>query len=619
VFGAVISARRVESRVLPAALLGALAVVLVFTRLSGLGVSFWRDEILSIVHYSSGGPHSIWLGHYEPNDHVLFNFLSWATTSAVGHSEVDYRLWSVGPSIGAVVLVSGWLWQTWSRWLAVAFAGLAVTSPVALELGNQARGYGLGFLAGALLLISAASIARGGGRRWFAGLAAAGLLGTWTLTGFLIAYAGQAGSLIPDRRARRGVVVASVVVLAGTLVFYAPLLGAILGSTGDFKPAGQPLRWDALVFGPGDQLLAPTSRLLLHVHSAAGYQLIFLGLAVGGGVGLWRAGERFVLLALAGPLVFTELALTILAVSVNPRFVSFLLFHCLLLLALGVLALGRVAARAVRARSPVIVVASALLAVMVVRVVQLNDYWNRVPLENFKRVAQVVHRAGFSDATTDSLKPLDLRFYLGKGHVRVLPPEQLEALFCGTRQPLAYVDHLASPEIKYAGDPVRPMRVSVSCLRARDATLVTVPERKRGVPVNVWLLCAPALALASAGCGGGHPATAVRLVLTSAPRAVASACGKQKSFLQYPARQQIGAAGTVTPTPSGTWRAKVKVKRCLGTAYNRFIKLRATTGVNGSFGASIGPLPPGYYQVRAEVRTTAGLTDSARIYFHVAR
>ncbi|MHB8659764.1 MAG: hypothetical protein ACYC91_17815 [Solirubrobacteraceae bacterium] len=487
------SLRRIGPSALPLAFVLALGAALLWTRLTGLGVSFWRDEIYSVVHYASRGPGSIWLGHYEPNDHVLFNFLSWATSGLLGRSETVYRLWSVGPAIAGIGVVTWWLRRTWSPWLAVIFAGLAVTSPLHLELAKQARGYGLGFLAGGLLLLSAVSIARGGGPRAYAGLAAAGLIGIWTLTGFLLAFVGQASSLLPSKRARRGTAVVTLLVVAGGLVFYAPLLGAVLGPLSHpgsyFKAAvGSPLGWDAFLLGPPDQFLGPTFRHLLGVHSSIAYEVIGVGLAASGGAGLWRSGERLVLFALAGPLVFTEASLTLLHVSVNPRFVSFLLFHFLVLVALGVIAWGRVAARARGVRWVVPVAGVTLIAVLAVRLVALNEHWDAVPIENFKQVARVVHRAGFADVVTDSVRPRGLRYYLGIGHVQVLSPEHLEALFCHSRQPLAYVDHLAYPEITYAGDPLRPMPVTVSCLRSRGATLISVPEREHGLPVDVWLL-----------------------------------------------------------------------------------------------------------------------------------
>lgn len=467
--------------------------MLLWTRLTGLGASFWRDEIFSVVHYSNRGPGSIWFGHYEPNNHVLFNFLSWGTANLLGHSEAVYRLWSVLPATAAVGLVTWWLWQNWSSWLAVVFACLAVTAPLHLELAKQARGYGLGFLAGALLLVGAVSIVRRPSRRWYVVLAVAGLLGTWTLTGFLLAFVGEVYSLLPSKQARRGVAIVTAVVLAGALVFYAPLLGAILGPLGHRgsyfnAEVGRPLGWDSFLLGPSDQFFGPVARLLLHVHAAAFYQVAGVALAASGAISLWRSGDRLLLLALAGPLVFTELSLTALHVNVNPRFVSFLLFHFLLLVGLGLLAWGRAAGNVPGLRWLVPAAGAVLMVVLSVRLVDLNDRWDAVPIENFKQVAQVVHGAGFADVVTDSVRPRGLRYYLGTPHVRIPSPERLEALFCRTRQPLAYVDHLAYREIKYAGDPVRPMPVSVSCLRSRHATLVSVPQRDRGLPVEVWLL-----------------------------------------------------------------------------------------------------------------------------------
>jgi len=144
------------------------------------------------------------------------------------------------------------------------------------------------------------------------------------------------------------------------------------------------------------------------------------------------------------------------------------------------------------------------------------------------------------------------------------------------------------------------------------------PDRYRGLPVHVWLLCAPALAVGVAGCGGSHAAPTVKVKVTSAPRAAASACGKLKDYWQYASGQQIGVAGKVRPVPSGSWHAKVKLKRCLGTAYRSFSKQRATLGVHGTFGVTLGPLPSGYYELRAEVVTAAGHTNSRRVFFHVA-
>ena len=563
-----------------------------------------------------------------PNDHVLFNLLAWTAAQMFGGSEAVYRIWSVVPGIAAVGLVTWWLWRSWSRWVSVVFCALAVTSPLHLELVKQARGYGLGYLAGALMLVCAVSIAgRGGGRRALAGLALAGLVGTWTLTGFLIAFAGQLGALAPNRRVRRGLLLVGAVVGIGTLAFYAPLLHVFFDPIGHKNyfgaSTGSPLSWAAFLTGPPDQFLGPTARLLLHVNSTFAFTAVGLVLAALGGVWLWRAGRRPVLLVLAGPPIFTELVLTVLQVNFNPRFVSFLQFHFLLLVAIGGVAGARDLARLARTRVPLILAGVALLAVVATRTVQLNDHWDAMPIENAKLVAQIVRRAGYRSVVTDSLKPWSLRYYLGGRQVHVLPPEQLQSLLCRGGEPLAFVDQLAYAEVMYAGNPVRPMPISDSCLRSRGARLVIVPERNAperygGLPVHVWLLCAPAAALGLVGCGGSHGLPAIKVKVTPAPRTAASACGKLKNYWQYAAGQRIGVAGKVRPEPSGRWHIKFKLKRCQGTAYGTFSKQRATLGAHGTFGVTLGPLPSGYYELRAELVSTTSRTVSRRVFFHVA-
>jgi hypothetical protein len=74
----------------------------------------------------------------------------------------------------------------------------------------------------------------------------------------------------------------------------------------------------------------------------------------------------------------------------------------------------------------------------------------------------------------------------------------------------------------------------------------------------------------------------------------------------------------VTPNPSGNWHAKLKLKRCAGSEFREFSKSRATTGTNGSFGATLGTLAAGYYVLRAEVTTSSGRIRSGKMYFHVA-
>ncbi|HEX2427021.1 MAG TPA: hypothetical protein VHI53_03790, partial [Gaiellaceae bacterium] len=94
-----------------------------------------------------GGPHAILAGPYIPNNHELFSFLGWATTSVLGESAVALRLWSVVPFLLGVAVVTVWLHRRVGALSAVLFLFLATMSPLLLDITRMARGYGLAFLA----------------------------------------------------------------------------------------------------------------------------------------------------------------------------------------------------------------------------------------------------------------------------------------------------------------------------------------------------------------------------------------------------------------------------------------------------------------------------------------
>ena len=60
-----------------------------------------------------------------PNNHVLYNLLSWVTTGAVGRFEASYRIWSVVPGVAAVALAAWWAWKR--------------IGPIAAHRGRRAR------------------------------------------------------------------------------------------------------------------------------------------------------------------------------------------------------------------------------------------------------------------------------------------------------------------------------------------------------------------------------------------------------------------------------------------------------------------------------------------------
>ena len=88
-----------------------MGLVLVWSRFANLGTSFWSDEAYSAYYYSNRGPHGIWFGTYVPNNHVLYNLLSWVTQAGIGRFEASYRIWSVVPGAAAVVLCAWWVWN----------------------------------------------------------------------------------------------------------------------------------------------------------------------------------------------------------------------------------------------------------------------------------------------------------------------------------------------------------------------------------------------------------------------------------------------------------------------------------------------------------------------------
>jgi hypothetical protein len=211
--------------VLPLVCLGVFALVLLWTRLVGLDQSLQNDEIFAVERYIVPGPDGTLFGDYEPNDHVLFNLVTWVTTLGLGRSEALYRLWSVLPGMAAVGLLGWWCWGRLGRWTAVVFTLLAVVAPNHLELFKQARGYGLVTLAGAAMLVVADRFELTGSRRWLAGWGTAAFVGVYTHFGIAPALAGQAGVMATRRDLRRSVFVATAIVTALALVGYAPLLG----------------------------------------------------------------------------------------------------------------------------------------------------------------------------------------------------------------------------------------------------------------------------------------------------------------------------------------------------------------------------------------------------------
>jgi hypothetical protein len=459
------------------AVIGAVGVMLLWSRLAVLSTSFWNDEAYTALNYVNRGPRGIFFGPYNPNNHVLFSVLSWGTTGIVGRFEAAYRVPSVIPALAAVAIVAWWAWRRLGPWVAVAVVVLATVSPVHMGLSPQARGYGLAFLAGAGMLVGAIRASDHGRVTDIAVFAGFALVGIWTLPTFALAFVAQAAVLLLLRRdLRRKTLVACGAVAAASLLFYAPLLGEIATRS---RQAGPRLPWYGWVSAPFSHLARPSLAALLPNRLAVRPLVfaIFVALAALACRRLWRRQDRTLLVNLVAPVVATYLALVLARMAVFPRFGSFLLFHVLVLLALGALEVWHLARQhgALRALVAVAAAASVLVGCR-----HVGQYTQDQPIENFQQVGQVVRGTGINRIVTNSRRPAGLWFYLGRRRVEtVQSPSALTALLCSTAPPLVFVDHLHPV---YGGpEPDR------TCLRRRGAARVHVNQPERG-SIDIWVI-----------------------------------------------------------------------------------------------------------------------------------
>jgi hypothetical protein len=471
---------------LPAALTALAGVLVVLTTTLGLDQSLWHDEVFSVVHYTTRGPGEILTGRYVPNDHVLFNLVEWATSAVLGRSEVVFRLWSLLPALAAGAAMVWWAWTRISAWTSATLAVLIATSPIFHDLAREARGYGLTFLAGALMLVFADRAARGGRRRDFVGLGLAGVVGGFTIPQFVIGFLGQAVPLLARRDLRRPVLV-TVGIAGGVLVLlYAPLLSEIVKSPGTV--GGESLPWHGPLSAPAQDLLRPNVDVLVG-HATDAYaispyvpdEVIAGTLAVVGALLWWRLGERMAVALLVVPIGFVYVFLTVSRFHVHERYGSFLLFHALALAAVGIVGLVRLLPAAAP-RYAAIAACVAVAAIAVDRTLVRSDTYRDEPREDFKGVAAVVRAHGATRIVTDSIRPDGLRYYLGDRNVVTLPPAWLEAMFCSRHPPPVFVEHPFR-----TGDGL-PRPPDVRCLEERGARRITVRQRDRGGHIDVWLL-----------------------------------------------------------------------------------------------------------------------------------
>jgi hypothetical protein len=469
--------------------LAAISLFLLWSRFTRLNTSLWNDEAYTAMTFIDRGPNTMFTGHYDPNNHLLFSLVTWATTNLFGYSETAYRIGSVVPAIAAVGLAASWARRRLRPIAAAIVIVLATMSSVHLVLAPQARGYGIGFLAGAGVLMAAVGVNDRGRVRDFVQLGIFGALGIWTLPQFAVTFVAQAGVLFVIRSdLRRRIVATTVIVAVASVAFYALVLDQLL-RTSQYDYGLPKLPWSSWINGPYSHLGKPTLAPFLPDPLTRGpwLVLLFLGLAALGVRWLVRRGERALLLLIVAPPIAVYVVLVVARVGFASRYTSYLLFHVIVLLALGIAeAWDLMQPRALRA-----VIAAVSVGLVAVAAHNTIEHTRTLPYENAKRVKQIVDASGKeSYVFTNSTRPFALQYYVGRKRLTTkaglassgfLPRPQwqgwAEGQFCERPPPFVYIDH----ESPLADDP------GVDCLVDRGAIHTFVGPSIRG-SMDVWVL-----------------------------------------------------------------------------------------------------------------------------------
>ena len=450
-----------------------LGVVLVASRVVGLGESFWTDEITAVEDFVRAGPREILAG--PDLSHELFGILAWLVSSAVGESGVALRLLSVVPLLVGVVLVAAWLHVRVHALAGVLFVFLATVSPLLLDITRQARGYGLAFLAMSVLVVAALEAERSG-RTWaIVALCAAGLVGTATLPQFGIAFLATGAVLLAERVHRRRIAFGLAVTTILIVAWYAPHLGQV----GDASQIEDGVRIDTLwlVTAPIDQVLLPALLWIDGTVLVAGVvwlPLVLLAAFVMGSSPL--AQRRTSALVLCAGVVSTVVVLWLADAYVIPRYLSYLLVPLFVLLATGMSSL--VGRRAVRWAIVPAVAGVAVLAVLTIRFVTLAPDVMRLPREANRDAADVVLARGSPPIPVLAYmrNPRNLEHYLERPVIE-LQSEDVARRVCTSRALVAYVTQ-----------PFGIPAVDVPCLSRQGVEHRRFEQYARGGEMNVWLV-----------------------------------------------------------------------------------------------------------------------------------
>ena len=449
-----------------------LCTALISSRLVGLGRSFWHDEIVT-AEFVQSGPRAILSGHYLPNNHELFSLLGW-TTSGLADSEVALRLWSVVPFLLGVAVVTAWLHVRVSVLSGVLFLSLATFSPLLVDISRQARGYGLAFLAMGLLTVAALEALRTSETRWLLVAAVAGVVGTWTLPNFVIAFVATSAVLLLDARLRRRTATALAVSFVAIAAFYAPHVDDLLESSRQEYGVAIDGLW--VVTAPVDQILIPAliwSEGLAVVPGLVWVPGVIAALVLMASSPLVR--DPRTALVLAAPPVATTFALWATDTRIAPRFLSFLLVPLFMLVATGVS--SAFTGTRTPGRSVVSVVALVVLGLFAVRAAELVPDVVRLPREAHRDAAHLIEERAEPEARVFVLahQPDDLAHYLDR--------------------PASVVDGDAAKQVcqpvgpaVFVLQPYRVAPVQLPCLHETGVRRYSFRQSTRGDAILVWFL-----------------------------------------------------------------------------------------------------------------------------------
>jgi hypothetical protein len=449
-----------------------LGGILCWSRLFQLGHSFWTDEIIMVRGYVRGGLDVIFTG--SALNHQLMALLAWAMSAVTGESEIAFRLLSVAPFLAGVVLMTAWLHRRHGALSGVLFLFLATNSPLLLDITRQARGYGLAFMSMCVVIVAALQALRTG-RTWLvAAMCAAGVIGSWTLPQFAIAFGATCVAVALERSVRRATVVGLAVSMALIYAWYAFHSGAVEAASQieDGVRIGFP--W--IVTAPIDQILLPALIWIDGTALVAG--LVWLPL-VGAVIVIAAASPllrvRSSALVLGSGMVASILVLWVTDAYVIPRYLSFLVVPWFVALATGAATLlSGVGER----RAPVrTVLCLIVLAALAAQFAVLAPDVVGLPREANRDAARVVDERETSTPVIAYMRnPGNLVFYLER---QVDEPEQedLESSVCEREAAVYYVFQ------PFALDPVE-----ISCLRRPGVEHHRFRQYARGDEMNVWFV-----------------------------------------------------------------------------------------------------------------------------------